>query len=248
MFRFIRRTSARWLLAPFITAFLTTPLTAEEPARQFLEALREQGLFELANEYLQRVERSPATPQEFRDTILFEQGLTLMAVSRSESDFDTRQQRLDEAQKKFREFLTAQKNHDFAPKAKSQLANVLVERARVKIAEAERPKNAAQKPALLKEARKFYDQALEAATLAPAKHLGVDDRFGSVANGKVADLVILESNPLDDIRNTRTIRAVIRQGTVLDQDALSRLIESADPENIDDYASSPGWRSRDDSS
>ena len=134
---------------------------AEEPARRFLEALREQGLFDLANDYLQRVEKNPATPQEFRETILFEQGLTLMAVSRRESNFDERQKRLDEAQQKFREFLTAQKNHDFAPKAKSELANVLVERARVKVAEAERAKNEGEKPPLYKEAKNFYGQALK---------------------------------------------------------------------------------------
>lgn len=138
------------------------PTAAEEPARQFLEALRQQGLFDLANEYLQQVEKSPLVPQEFRETILFEQGLTLMAVSRTETNFASRQERLDEAQSKFREFLTAQKNHDFAPKAKSELANVLVERARVKMAEVDRAKDAAAKPALLKEARAFYEQAYEA--------------------------------------------------------------------------------------
>ena len=148
-------------LALFLLGAAGVQLQAEEPARQFLEALREQALFDLANYYLQQVENDPATPQEFRDTILFEQGLTLMAISRSESDFDSRQQRLDDAQKKFREFLTAHKNHDFAPKAKSQLANVLVERARVKIAEAERSKTPANKPALLKEARDFFEQALK---------------------------------------------------------------------------------------
>ena len=154
------------LLSLVASAVLTggwfaSPAGAEEPAAQFLEALREEGLFDLAHEYLTRMEKSPAASQEFRETIQYEQGLTLMAVSRSEADFDERQKRLDEAQAKFREFLTAQKNHEFAPKAKNQLANVLVERARVTVSEAERARNAADKPALMKEARAFYEQALK---------------------------------------------------------------------------------------
>jgi len=149
--------AAVFAVAGFVSA---SPSYGAEPAREFLEALREQGLFDLARDYLERMEKSPLAPPEFRETVLFEQGLTLMAVSRKETSFDRRQELLDEAQQKFREFLTAHKNHDFAPKAKSQLANVLVERARVKVAEAERAKNKADKPALLQEASKFFEQAL----------------------------------------------------------------------------------------
>lgn len=138
-----------------------TETWAEEPASQFLEKLRENGYFDLANEYLKRMEKSPLAPIEFRETILFEQALILMAISRSETDFDARQTRLDEAQNKFEEFLVAKKNHDYAPKAKSELANVIVERARVKVAEANRDKNANRKPQLLNEAQQFFEEALE---------------------------------------------------------------------------------------
>lgn len=133
----------------------------EEPAARFLELLRENGHFDLAKDYLERMEKNPAVPPEFRSAILYEQGLTMMAVSRSETDFAKRQARLDEAQKKFQEFLVAQKNHDLAPRAKTELANVLVERARVKLAEAKRAKDVSTKPALMKEARAFFDESLQ---------------------------------------------------------------------------------------
>jgi imidazolonepropionase-like amidohydrolase len=58
-------------------------------------------------------------------------------------------------------------------------------------------------------------EALRAATLNPATFLGAADSMGKAESGYVADLVILEGNPLSDIRNTRRIAAVIRAGVVV---------------------------------
>ncbi len=54
-------------------------------------------------------------------------------------------------------------------------------------------------------------QALRAATIAPAKFFE-DDQMGSIEKGKAADLVMLDANPLEDIRNTRKIAAVFARG------------------------------------
>jgi hypothetical protein len=54
--------------------------------------------------------------------------------------------------------------------------------------------------------------ALRAATIAPARFLGVADRFGAIAPGMAGDLVLLDANPLDDIANTRRVRAVVLGG------------------------------------
>jgi imidazolonepropionase-like amidohydrolase len=55
--------------------------------------------------------------------------------------------------------------------------------------------------------------ALRAATTAPARFLGVEDRFGAIAPGFEADLVLLDANPLDDIANTRSIHTVVLGGS-----------------------------------
>jgi imidazolonepropionase-like amidohydrolase len=65
--------------------------------------------------------------------------------------------------------------------------------------------------------------ALHAATLAPAEYFGLDTQYGSVTVGKTADLLLLEANPLDDIRNTRRIAAVVFNGDLYDRAALDRI-------------------------
>ncbi len=64
-------------------------------------------------------------------------------------------------------------------------------------------------------------QAIVAATSAPARHLGLAD-LGTIAAGKSADFVVLDANPLDDIRNTRRIGEVYLRGERVDRDALRR--------------------------
>ncbi len=58
-------------------------------------------------------------------------------------------------------------------------------------------------------------EAIECATLAPAIFFGLSDSLGTVEEGKVADLVLLDADPLRDISNTRAIAAVISGGRVV---------------------------------
>ncbi|WP_282296429.1 amidohydrolase family protein [Stenotrophomonas sp. PS02289] len=67
-------------------------------------------------------------------------------------------------------------------------------------------------------------QALSAATRAGPAWFGVLDRFGSVSEGKSADLVLLDANPLEDISATRQIATVVMRGHVYDRKALDALL------------------------
>jgi len=67
-------------------------------------------------------------------------------------------------------------------------------------------------------------EALQAATLNPAKFLGNEKDFGTVEKGKVADLVLLEANPLDNIANTTKISAVIYGGQIFPRAALDKML------------------------
>jgi len=67
-------------------------------------------------------------------------------------------------------------------------------------------------------------EALQTATLNPAKFLGMDDRLGTIEKGKLADLVLLDANPLEDIRNTQKIAAVIVNGRYLSRHDLDKML------------------------
>jgi imidazolonepropionase-like amidohydrolase len=70
--------------------------------------------------------------------------------------------------------------------------------------------------------------ALQAATLNPARFLKLTDTLGTVEPGKVADLVLLDANPLEDIRHTQKIAAVVLDGRYLDRRALDGLLAEAE--------------------
>lgn len=67
-------------------------------------------------------------------------------------------------------------------------------------------------------------EALQAATLNPARYLGRERDLGTVAPGKFADLVLLDANPLQDINNTRKIEAVVYRGKFYDRSALGAML------------------------
>lgn len=70
-------------------------------------------------------------------------------------------------------------------------------------------------------------QALQAATRNVADYLDRSNDFGTIEAGKRADLVLLRANPLEDIRNTQQIEAVVLGGRWLDRAALDALLEQA---------------------
>jgi imidazolonepropionase-like amidohydrolase len=70
-------------------------------------------------------------------------------------------------------------------------------------------------------------EALRAATLAPARTMRMTDSLGVIARGQLADLVLLDADPLRDIRNTTRIRAVVVGGQVLHRTDLDRLLDEA---------------------
>jgi imidazolonepropionase-like amidohydrolase len=69
--------------------------------------------------------------------------------------------------------------------------------------------------------------ALQSATINPARFLGREAELGTVAEGKLADLVLLDANPLDSIGNTRRIAAVVRNGQYLSRTDLNKLLDRA---------------------
>jgi imidazolonepropionase-like amidohydrolase len=71
-------------------------------------------------------------------------------------------------------------------------------------------------------------QALQTATINPAKFLDRQNDFGTVEKGKIADLVLLDANPLDDIRNTQKITGVVAGGRYFSRASLDRILSDVE--------------------
>jgi imidazolonepropionase-like amidohydrolase len=79
--------------------------------------------------------------------------------------------------------------------------------------------------------------AIRIATINGARALKVDDRLGTLEEGKLADLFIVEGDPFDDIRNTRNVRWVMKDGQLHESEALFRSVEGRmGPTGPDDHA------------
>lgn len=74
--------------------------------------------------------------------------------------------------------------------------------------------------AMLVEAGLTPMDAIRAATYAPAAFLGLQDYQGAIAAGMKADMVLLNANPLENIRNTMAIEAVFKDGRYIQREAL----------------------------
>ncbi len=161
MICFISRRSplARAALAlPLVLLFCSAAHAVEE-AEKFLNGLRERGYYDTAAEYLEQIKDSPLLPPEFKKTLAYEQGVTLVDAARASGDVREREALYEKARALLETFVQQNAGTELAAKANGQLANVLVERARAALLRAESPTQAANKERLQAEARSYFEDS-----------------------------------------------------------------------------------------
>ena len=98
---------------------------------------------------------------------------------------------------------------------------------------------------LLIQAGLSTQEILASATILPATWLGLADKLGTVEVGKYADLVLLEANPLDDIKNARKINGVFVNGNWVSKEKIDVMLDDLEKWNIDNK-NKFDWKQRND--
>ena len=205
-----------WLLSGFCllsclsAPVACVPLSGEEPALEFLNGLRNRGYHDTALEYLESLETSRLLPAGMRDVLGYETALTLVIASRSSGELNERYKMLDEAQARLREFIATKSKHPKLYAARSQLGNLLVERARIKIGEAK----SGDTQALKAEAKQLYDQAFKECGLLEAavgKELDLIPKVLNMRDREEAKLAERRKQLRADNLQTELLAAAIRE-------------------------------------
>ena len=104
---------------------------ADEPAERFLQALRENGYYDIALDYLESISDSPAVSDDFKKILPFEKAETLIKSTAGIRNIDEWEKRLDEAQSLLAESAKLADTPEFLSRAQRNQGNLLYRRARV---------------------------------------------------------------------------------------------------------------------
>ncbi|MBX7169182.1 MAG: hypothetical protein K1X74_22800 [Pirellulales bacterium] len=138
---------------------LVSPATAAEPFRAFLDELQRRGMYDVALDYLHSARTNPLISDELKQTITYEEGVTLIEGASQERDIPKRMKSLELAKEKLNQFVQEQPGHPLAGSARIQLGNILVSRAQADLELSRVPSQAAKKDSLVQEARKLFAEA-----------------------------------------------------------------------------------------
>ncbi len=143
-------------LSIFVTA---ASVVAEEPTEQFLGKLREAGMFEMAEAYLERMKDSRLASKSFKESIEYERAVTVASIALQQSDPTIRDKRMNQAKSLFSEFIEKRKGNERIGEARGWLRNIALQTARQLSMDAKAAESDAEKKPDLELARTEFESS-----------------------------------------------------------------------------------------
>ena len=153
------RTVFGMLLCCSLSILFAGPGTAEQPFVQFLNSLRDNRYYDMADQYLTRLEQDPQVPADFKQRLPYERAVTLIQGSTAIANYEVRGKQLDSAEQLIKQFVKNNANHPLKTKANTQLGNLLQLRASSNVKRANSPSQENRKAEYLKTARGQYEES-----------------------------------------------------------------------------------------
>ncbi|MCA8987450.1 MAG: hypothetical protein KDA78_07410 [Planctomycetaceae bacterium] len=146
-----------------------TSLFGAEPYLKFVQGLRERQYYDTAMLYLQTLETRQDVPAEIREVIPFERAVTMLESSSFSQNAEAQEELLDQAQAYLEQFIKTSPQHELAARANTELANIMIGKARVLVWDSRSPSNADNRlkfqqdaRGLIQKARQIYQTAHDA--------------------------------------------------------------------------------------
>ncbi|MBI3468087.1 MAG: hypothetical protein HY000_34200, partial [Planctomycetes bacterium] len=151
--------------------------SAQERYLDFIRALHDSGFADMAIEYVEQLRGRPGVPDEVRNAADYVIGKSLMIGAESMTDLPKREQQLQGARRYFDKFIREQPQHPRIADAHLDLAQILVERGRVALLQADNPSNQDQRSQFQQEARGFFEDARKSFAAARDQFVAVFKKF-----------------------------------------------------------------------
>lgn len=184
---------------------------AEEAFERFVGGLKEQGLYDIALDYVRSMKDSPLISNELREELPLKEGELLVDSAQAERDTATKFKQLDQARERFESFIKANSSHPKAADAELQLGAVLVVRGNSLVEQSQRPANAAKKDQLLSEARELMSQGQKVFNAAEEKFITEEKSYPRFIDQK-KEAKQFEARR---IARARVLEASLRSGDVI---------------------------------
>ncbi len=220
--------SAAVFLAACLGDVASRSVAAAERAHAFVQGLRDRQYYDSALDYIESMRNSPLAERTFRVVVDYEIGVTLMESAKTLPMVD-REKRLNEAKVAFEKFLADHSNHWLALEAQSNLANLLMDRGRLKLALAARfSRSPEETERLTTEARALFQDAQKLFVV-----------LDNAVTEKLKDYKDVDPDNETQIEERTQVRTEVMQARLALGSVTYEIAKTYDPES-DDYKKNLG--------